>query len=56
MIKCSPTVMRDNLKIVEELKLAGIDFVPVPVAGAEHKADVVKLARANLDIMLAALK
>lgn len=49
MNKCSPVEMRKNLDVVEQFKLAGIDFVPMPVKDELHKANLVFQADAILD-------
>ena len=37
MNKCSAVEMRKNLILVEELKIIGLDFVPIPVIDDDHK-------------------
>ncbi len=49
MDRCSPVIMRENLVIVEKLKLVGMDFVAIPVRNAKHKAELVALAKMTLD-------
>lgn len=41
MNRCSPVEMRKALAMVEALKNAGIDFVPVPVKDPAHKIALV---------------
>lgn len=39
-LRCNPAVMRKNLQIVEHLKRAGVDFVPIPVRSPQHRAEL----------------
>ena len=52
MKKCDPMEMRKNLEVVEVLKNAGIDFVPIPVKNQEHKEELVALGHAIFDEIL----
>ena len=40
MNKCNAEEMTNNLIIVEELKKAGLDFVPIPVLNSDHKQEL----------------
>ncbi len=51
MEKCSPVEMRKNLMAVDELKRAGIDFVPIPVSSAAHKQLLIRQGHEILTIM-----
>ncbi|WP_417537057.1 hypothetical protein [Marinomonas sp.] len=42
LTKCPPVTMRANLKSVQALQSAGLDFVAIPVRSAEHKRDLLK--------------
>jgi hypothetical protein len=42
MERCSPVEMRKNLVAVEEMKMSGIDFVPIPARDAAHKKELVQ--------------
>lgn len=48
LTKCSPVTMRANLKNVESLKKAGIDFVAVPVRDPEHKKELLRQSMETL--------
>lgn len=48
LTKCSPVTMRANLKNVESLKKAGIDFVAVPVRDPEHKRELLRQSMETL--------
>lgn len=48
LAKCSPVTMRANLKKVEALKQAGIDFVAVPVRDPEHKKELLRQSMETL--------
>ncbi|EHU0373369.1 DUF1382 family protein [Vibrio cholerae] len=52
MHKCDAVTMRRNLALVEALRQAGVDFVPMPVLSLEDKAHLAKEAH---DRVLAAL-
>ena len=41
MIRCSPVQMRKNLEVVNSFKLAGIDFVAIPVKSDDHKNELI---------------
>lgn len=49
MNKCSPVEMRKNLKVVDEFKRYGIDFVAVAVKSPEHKKELVAQGAAVLE-------
>lgn len=51
MIKCSPVVMRQSLRIVEMLKDAGITFVPVPVDSAEEYEKLLERTVSSLEAL-----
>ena len=40
--KCSPDEMRESLKAVEDMKMLGIDFIPIPCRDAEHKKELIQ--------------
>ena len=42
MNKCEPVEMRKNLEVVSQLKMAGIDFVAVPVKSKAHKKELIE--------------
>lgn len=46
MNQCSPVEMRKNLDAVEAFRLAGVDFVPIPVKSVSHKDELVAQGRA----------
>ena len=52
MDKCSPVEMRKNLETVELYKLAGIDFVAVPVLNKEDKNNILQFASARLNLII----
>lgn len=52
MKKCSPVEMRKNLVIVDQLRMAGIDFVPVPVKSQEHKYELIVLVQNAFEELL----
>ena len=54
MNMCSPVEMRKNLDAVEELRKAGIDFVPIPVKDAVHKTDLIIQGQTVFDEMIKA--
>lgn len=49
MERCNPAEMRKALTMVEALKNAGIDFVPVPVRDPAHKIALIGQTLAVLD-------
>ena len=49
MEKCNPTTMRDNLILVEALKQACIDFVPIPVLSEEEKKYYIDIFNQKLE-------
>ena len=49
MSRCNPIEMRKNLQVVNELRKAGIDFVPIPVRG--NKAELIKVMADTLDAL-----
>lgn len=53
MERCSPVEMRKNLEIVNQMKLAGIDFVAIPVCNSEEKTQYLEIMQNQLDKILA---
>ena len=51
MDKCSPVEMRKNLKVVEQFKKYGIDFVAVPVKDQDHKNLLIHMGNEALEAM-----
>jgi len=49
--RCSPVEMRKNLEVVDELRKAGIDFVPIPVRDQDHKNELIALGNEVLSKM-----
>ncbi|WP_025235721.1 DUF1382 family protein [Mannheimia sp. USDA-ARS-USMARC-1261] len=47
--RCLPEEMRKNLEMVHQFERIGLDFVPIPVKSTEHKQELMKLFRLNLD-------
>ncbi|MEP7694532.1 DUF1382 family protein [Vibrio parahaemolyticus] len=43
-MKCTAEAMRKNLELVENLRNAGIDFVPMPVVNEKDKVELAKEA------------
>ncbi|EII3607601.1 DUF1382 family protein [Vibrio parahaemolyticus] len=52
MYKCDAVTMRKNLELVETLRQAGVDFVPMPVMDKEDKQ---RLAKEAMERVMAAL-
>lgn len=52
MNKCDPVEMRKNLKVVETLKMQGIDFVAIPVAGELTKDKLIQLMADQFDLLI----
>ena len=52
MIKCDPVRMRENLEVVEEYKIAGVDFVAIAVVDEAHRIALRKLACDSIDAIL----
>ncbi|EML0342166.1 DUF1382 family protein [Vibrio vulnificus] len=52
MYKCDAVTMRKNLELVETLRQAGVDFVPMPVMDKEDKQ---RLAKEAIERVMAAL-
>lgn len=52
MNKCSPIAMRRNLDSVEQFKLAGIDFVAIPVKNSTHKNQLIAQGQSVFDELL----
>ena len=46
-----PVEMRKNLDLVLELKLAGIDFVPIPIFNEEDKRNMISQLYRRLERM-----
>ena len=49
MERCSPVEMRKNLKVVEQFKKYGIDFVAVPVRDQDHKNLLIHMGNEALE-------
>ena len=47
--KCSPVQMRKALELVEVLKSAGMDFIPVPVLNDEDRARLIAIAADRIE-------
>ena len=52
MDQCSPEEMRKNLEIVNELKKAGIKFIPIPVMDDSDNIKLKMLLNSRLDFLL----
>ena len=52
MLKCSPVEMRKNLDVAEQLRMAGIDFVCVPVKNQKHKDELIVLGQKILEELI----
>jgi hypothetical protein len=47
--KCSPVQMRKALELVEVLKSAGMDFIPVPVLNDEDRARLIAITADRIE-------
>lgn len=52
MERCSPTKMGKALKVVEAMKKAGLEFVPVPVKDDDHREELLKTSDSILKDMI----
>ena len=52
MNMCSPVEMRKNLVVVDEFKIAMIDFVVMPVKDEAHKLDLIAQGQAIFQEMI----
>lgn len=46
--RASPKDLRNALELVHNLKMQGIDFVPIPVTSQEHKQELFKMFENSL--------
>ena len=53
MERCGPVEMRKNLMLVDELRRAGIDFVPIPAVDEAHKRRLITQSQSVLESMTA---
>ncbi len=47
--KCSPDEMRERLEAVEDMKMLGIDFIPIPCRDAEHKKELMQQGKETFE-------
>ena len=52
MKRASPVEMRENLALVESLRRAGIDFVPVIVLSDDHREAMIGSLLSNLNDLI----
>jgi len=52
--RCSPMQMRKMLQIVEALKSAGMEFVPVPVLNEDDRDKLLAFTASRLDKLASA--
>ena len=49
MTRCDPVEMNKNLKVVDQYRRAGIDFVAVPVKNEDHKNEMIQYGNEVLE-------